>query len=287
MTVGSNTAAQKHAKEMLAKDYFSHWGIDGMKPYMRYTLAGGFNYEAENGFMSHTIWYGGKDPSYRRDPVDMLEEAESSLMSSPGHRRNILNKWHKRVNLGIAYDNERLALVQQFEGDYITFSKLPILESGILTLSGKTLAGFVVEQIQIWYDPLPHSLTLGQLGKTYAYDLGKPAAFIRPPPLPGSYYSEAETLYSWSTCVDPYTISPNTPPPNSTGLQPVPPLVSAQEMVKWVDAKHWDVSGETFAIEVDLTKILSRFGKGIYTVLVWGKVGEESIYLTNYSIFVR
>ena len=206
VSLGNNIAAQKHAEEMLANDYISHWGMDGMKPYMRYTLAGGFNYEAENAFILRTLWYGGKDPFYERDTKEMLDEAQESLMGSPGHRSNILNKWHKKVNIGIAYNKETLALVQQFEGDYIEFSSLPALQGGLLSLSGRTLGGFVVEQVQICYDPLPHSLTLGQLGKTYAYGLGKPAAFVRPPPPPGSYYLESVTVFSWETYEDDLSI---------------------------------------------------------------------------------
>jgi len=48
VTLGDNPAAQEHAEEMSANGYLSHWGMDGMKPYMRYTLAGGVNYEGEN-----------------------------------------------------------------------------------------------------------------------------------------------------------------------------------------------------------------------------------------------
>ena len=33
--LGTNTAAQSHAEEELANGYISHWGMDGMKPYMR------------------------------------------------------------------------------------------------------------------------------------------------------------------------------------------------------------------------------------------------------------
>ena len=41
VTLGSNRAAQLHAEAMLADCFSSHWGMDGLKPYMRYTLAGG------------------------------------------------------------------------------------------------------------------------------------------------------------------------------------------------------------------------------------------------------
>ena len=289
VTLGSNSAAQYHAEEMLAEDYSAHWGIDGMKPYMRYTLAGGFNYDAENVFITRTIWLDGKDPSYQIDPIEVLEDAEESLMNSSVHRRNILNKWHKKVNLGIAFDHERLTLVQQFEGDYITFNESPVFSGSSLTFSGKTITGSTFDQIQIWYDPLPHSLTLGQLGRTSAYWYGTPAAFIRPPPSPGSDYPTSETFFSWAIDVDPYSIPADTPPPtyNPSGIPTVsPPLVGAAT-VKWIDAKHWDVSGTAFNIDVDLNEIISKYGKGVYTVVIWAKIGNEPAVISNYSIFIE
>jgi hypothetical protein len=42
--LGSNTAAQFHAEDMMEHGYISHWGLNGLKPYMRYTVAGGANY---------------------------------------------------------------------------------------------------------------------------------------------------------------------------------------------------------------------------------------------------
>jgi uncharacterized protein YkwD len=143
VALGSNSAAQKHAEKRLANRFSSHWGMDGLKPYMRYTLAGGENYEAENGFMTETYWIGSRDSSYRRDPKEMLEQAQEELMASTGHRKNILDKWHKKVNLGIAYNNERLDLVQQFEGDYIDFSELPNITNKVLSMSGEVSLGII------------------------------------------------------------------------------------------------------------------------------------------------
>ena len=47
--LGDNVAAQLHAESALENCYASHWGIDGLKPYMRYSLAGGYQSNAENG----------------------------------------------------------------------------------------------------------------------------------------------------------------------------------------------------------------------------------------------
>ena len=42
VTLGENPAAQAHAESMAEHCFLSHWGMDGLKPYMRYALAGGF-----------------------------------------------------------------------------------------------------------------------------------------------------------------------------------------------------------------------------------------------------
>ena len=48
VVLGSNPAAQMHAQDMLEHDYFGHWWINGMKPYMVYSVTGGKSYVAEN-----------------------------------------------------------------------------------------------------------------------------------------------------------------------------------------------------------------------------------------------
>jgi hypothetical protein len=284
VVLGNNTAAQKHTEERLANDYNSHWGMDGLTPYMRYTLAGGRNYEAENGFVSRTTWIGGKDPFYKRDPKEMLAEAEKSLMASPGHRENILNKWHKIVNMGIAYNNESLHLVQQFEGDYVEFSKKPTVSARILSFAGKLKAGFTLEGVGIWYDQPPHPLTLGQLDATYAYLTGQqPATFLREPLTGGSYYPDSSTRFAWEPGLDPYSLDPNTPRRHS------PPLQTSRaksKVVPWTTASIWHVSGQSFEIKADISLVLNALGPGVYTVTIWGKDQGESVPVTNYSIFV-
>ena len=47
--LGVNDAAQLHAEDSLEGCHSSHWGSDGLKPYMRYSLAGGYQSNGENG----------------------------------------------------------------------------------------------------------------------------------------------------------------------------------------------------------------------------------------------
>ena len=46
--LSKNDSAQLHADFMLRDCTTSHWGTDGLKPYMRHSLAGGHHRSAEN-----------------------------------------------------------------------------------------------------------------------------------------------------------------------------------------------------------------------------------------------
>ena len=182
--LGSNLAAQQHADDMLANYYLSHWGTDGMKPYMRYTLAGGFNYEAENSA------YEGYDPGTSNvniDPLQTLTKLEYSMMyddasSGWGHRDNILNKVHKRVNIGIAYNRYWVTLVQQFEGDYVVFQSLPNIANNVLSLSGQISTGNI-DSVALYYDASPQPMSQQQLlSGPHSYSLGQEAGYVIPSP---------------------------------------------------------------------------------------------------------
>ncbi|MCH9037154.1 MAG: hypothetical protein IH860_07560 [Chloroflexi bacterium] len=234
-------------------------------------------------------------PPYYSDPdiyrheniLDLLKETQDGLMESPGHRRNILNKWHKKVNIGIAFNESAVSVVQQFEGDYIEFTKLPSIENGVLSFSGSTRGGFLLKGVQVWYDQAPHSLTRGQLGSTHCSTSGTPIVFLRPPPPPSSYYPEDESSYTWGRCPDPYGISPDTPPPEPSSSPPFRVTLSdASGVIPWVDAEIWAESGATFSVEADISQHIAEHGDGVYTVRIWGENGPDSLPLTNYSVFI-
>lgn len=281
VTLGDNAAAQQQADDKLARGYSSHWGADGMKPYMRYTLAGGYNYEAEN---SSGPAYLREGLNYQRQSAqELLLESEQGLMQSPGHRRNILNKWHKKVNLGIACNEFTCSVVQQFEGGFIEFSQTPQISKGILSFAGQMKGGFTISGVQVWYDQPPHPLTLGQLDATYSYGVGQePATFLREPLSGRSYYPESKTTYTWESGLDPYSLDPDMARSHTPPLQT---YFQKNKVVPWTTATTWHVSGQSFEIRANLSSVIAALGPGVYTVVIWGNAGGESIALSNYSVF--
>ena len=144
---------------------------------MRYSLAGGYQSNGENGHGSDYCITPSDGYRAFSSIEEEITEAMEGWMDSSGHRRNILDPHHKMVNIGLAWDEYNFIAVQHFEGDYVLFSALPTIQNGILSLfgspkNGANLGGERGLGVQIFYDPLTHPLTRGQVARTYCYDSG-------------------------------------------------------------------------------------------------------------------
>jgi len=256
VTLGYNAAAQKHAQDMFDNYFLAHWGTNGLKPYMRYTLEGGLDLEQENS--AYSGWFNpDDDPKLHADidPKLIINQLEHSMIyddakSNWGHRDAIINKMHKKVNIGLAYDGKRLALVQQFEGEYIEYIQPPVISESMLSLSGRLSAG-TIKNILICFDELPQPLSAAQLvhGDYHAYRLPEREAYVIKPAPAGQFYKnlpqEAIEAFIWNT--------------NESGQ---------------------------FYMQADISKAL-KHGKGVYTIVLVVEMGTETHNMTNYSIFVK
>ena len=299
VVLGVNNAAQLHAEDSLESCHSSHWGSDGLKPYMRYSLAGGYQSNGENGSGSDYCIRARDGYAALSGIKTEIREAMAGWMSSPGHRRNILEKNHRKINIGVAWDRYNLMAVQHFEGDYVEYGTLPKFDEDRLRLEGKVKNGarFGVGDtipVQIFYDPPPHPLTPGQLSRTYCYGLGLPIAYVRKP-LTGSQYYPKDTLNTThSLCSSPYDVSPDASAPQSPSQANAhwraahAANQSRKEILvvmQAVTASGWRTGTSSFRITASLGKVVKKHGPGVYTVVLWGVVGGETEVISEYSIF--
>lgn len=167
VTLSPVSSGQEHADDMLSQHFFSHWDTAGLKPYMRYTLAGGVGVVQEN-----VAWEYGTGPF---DVKESLRYLESLMMYNDsawnwGHRDNILDQYHNRVSIGVSYDRNNVYLVQDFENEYIQWSTLNVTQAGEVTMEGTlTISQTPLRWVSIYYDPLPTNLSTAQL-KMYPYN---------------------------------------------------------------------------------------------------------------------
>ena len=300
VVLGDNVAAQLHAQASLENCFSSHWGIDGLKPYMRYSLAGGYQSNAENG--SGRSYCVKASDGYRASGSSEqgIRRAMDGLMDSPGHRDNILRPWHKKINIGLAWDRYNFQVVQHFEGDYVEYDQLPDIERGVLAISGTVKNGvrfnddFRDLSVQVYYDRPPHTLTMGQVARTYCYDNGLPVAALRPPLTGRSFYPRNEFTQTHNPCPNPYDVPADADAPRSHDeahlfwqsayLESL--ARQAQTItVLWITALEWTAKGETFSVTVDLWDVMEKHGEGVYSLVVWGNIDGEDIVISQYSIF--
>lgn len=158
VSLGLADSAQRHAEDMLSNSYFSHWDLRGLKPYARYTLAGGKgavreNIAAEFGSIS--------------DVKGVIEGLEWSMMfddagSGWGHRGNIVDPFHNEVGIGIAYDNNSLYLVEDFEDDYVDWAALNVTSTEVAMQGHCRLWNSTIQQVAVYFDNVAN-LTAQQL----------------------------------------------------------------------------------------------------------------------------
>ncbi len=295
VVLGENFAAQFHAELAIEHCFSSHWGIDGLKPYMRYSLAGGYQSNGEN---IHGLGYCiGESDGYSPIGDVKLEvrDAMEGWIDSPGHRRNILASTHKKVNIGLAWDRFNFGAVQHFEGHHVEYDSLPVINGRILALSGEVKNGaafnFVDDLgVQIFYDLPLSTLTRGQLARTYCYDNGRLVAGLRPPLTGDSLYPENSFTVTYQPCPDPNEISIAAPAPQShdeardlwqAAYEASQEREATSLVVPWITASEMRVSGNYFSVKADIGDV----PPGVYTIVVWAPIDGEREVVSEYSIF--
>ncbi|WP_101477121.1 CAP domain-containing protein [Candidatus Nitrosotalea bavarica] len=204
VALSNNQAAQAQAEDMLNMQTLSHYMSDGEKPYMVYTKYGGFGNVAQNAadskYDNTSLCQSVLVICPALDPKTEIQNSESSMMNNDliccnnGHRDNILDKYHTAVSIGIAYTKYSFFMTQNFENNYLSFTKSPSENNGIVTFAGNLKTGSLLS-IGIFYDPLPTKQTYEVHKNDGFYKLGNELGTIVQPPVTGSYYQPSnETL---------------------------------------------------------------------------------------------
>ena len=301
VTLGTNSAAQAHADNLVNFCTLGHWGVDGTKPYMRYSLAGGYQFNQENVFSRGMCF---SDLTNVRDKIGNvgvnIHRSMSGWMLSEGHKENILGEWHKKVNIGIAWDAYSTAIVQHFEDGHVAMPKVPTLTGGLLSLSGRVLRSDVLDGVHpyllVSYDPPPHVLTLPQLLESKRYFMGRTIALLT---YPGTKTGQGSLEFTLMPCGDPYMADADGTIPEDIVEQRAIRETAKQnidncegETVRVTNTRvaqssttEWRVDTDgNFSITADISDLLSKYGSGVYTVEML-TAGE--VCLLQHSLFYR
>ena len=242
VVLGRNPAAQMHADEMAAHCHLSHWWLDGRKPYMVYSQTGGRSYADENASMQ---WSSSCNPKSMEATVQRLHDGmvHDDAASNWGHRRNILDPTHRKVNFGLSASCGCVAFVQHFEGGSIWADRPPALtRSGDLSMSFSKSPNEEVSitAVSLHFDPEPTPKTPAQISTLRSYGVG------------GGFTEGAQPPVA------------NVLPPLANGRNYLDQGESIVVASSWVETKA------TFAVAADLGALVKP--QGVYTVTVLGRL---------------
>ena len=247
-------SGQEHADSMLQNGYFSHWDTQGYKPYMRYSLLNGTGYVEENvayEYSGQLIFLSTQRVERAIGDLEWQMMNNDSACCANGHRDNILNIYHTRVSIGIAYNANYLYLVQDFE-TYLTSLSSPIAQGNTVTLQGNTSQALSPSSVEVYYDPLPSPISPANLSAVYNTPYG-----------PGTFVGGAV-------------------PPCNNILQ----TCEKFDQGVTVSATNWHVGSNNIDIQFSLAKFIATEGDGVYTLyMVQGALSNPE-YLTSISVFV-
>ena len=267
-----------------------------MTPYMRYSLAGGYQSNGENGSGWNYCIRESDGFSPVGDVRAQLRQRMKGWMGSPDHRANILGPWHRKVNIGLAWNTYNFQAFQHFEGDYVHFDQVPIIREGSLVMAGQLKNGAGLTRpsdlfVQLFYDPPPHSLTRGQLVRTYCYGFGIETASLLPP---GRGYVAGSYEYDYSRCPDPYHVPSDAPAPSPINhsvhvadLEEALKLADLKTVktATWIVAEQWEASADSFDLRANVSELLDQHGPGVYSVMTRAILSGELHIVSYYSIF--
>ena len=155
---------------------FGHWDLEGRAPFVRWGLAGGVDFHAQNVAAVRT-----SSGKLERSLAELLLEAHEKMMAETppddGHRRTILDPTLTHVGIGAAVVGGEFRMTEEFTRVGFEWIELPdqALPAGSsAAFAGQPLEGLEVGAVEIRFEPPPQPLSPLELRRRRAY--GYPAA---------------------------------------------------------------------------------------------------------------
>ncbi len=173
--------ATKHASDLIKGGFTSHWGSDGLKPYHRYSFAGGTDATAENVSSADSI-PSTKVPDLKQDTAYLHLRLYQEKPPNDGHRQTILKPQHTHVGIGIVVQELRVRMVELFVSRYVDVK--PVVREAkpgaSVAFAGKIRGNYRFNNIEVHYEPMPEPPNLEWLRASRSYALPNDTRQLRP-----------------------------------------------------------------------------------------------------------
>lgn len=174
--------ATEHAVDMAKNEYASHWGRDGLKPYHRYSFAGGTDATQENISAADNTW-STKDKDLKQDTAYLHVRLYNEMPPHDGHRRAILAPQQTHVGFGLAVDHLRLRTVELFVAKHVEVRPVSrhVKAEQEVPFTGKILQRHgELSCVEVFYEPLPKTPEMSWLREPRAYSWPPESKVLRP-----------------------------------------------------------------------------------------------------------
>jgi uncharacterized protein YkwD len=168
-----------------------HWDTAGRPPYLRWGLAGGVDYSAENfGSLTRT----GANVAEAEVPERLLDAHEGMMAEVPpadGHRRTVLDPLWTHVGIGAAVVGGEFRMAEEFSRHAVEWVELPAapLPAGASApFAVKLPAGWELAAIEVGFEAPAQPMSRAEIARrgSYAYP-GASRSFRARAPLNGRY----------------------------------------------------------------------------------------------------
>ncbi len=229
VSYSNESSAQQHSNSMLQYKYFSHWDPYGLKPYMRYTLLGGTGLVDEN--VAYVYDSAGVNVLKALKNMEYNMTYNDQACCANGHRFNILDPHHNLVSIGITYNRTIVYFTEDFIDNYINwFYGTPSYNNGAVALKGSAISGYYISSVEVSYDNPVQNMSYAQLNKTRSYSFGQAVA--------GVGHRSGNQYFSFNNLTT-------------------------------INATNYNVQNNNFDIEFNINKIVSSYGAGEYSIMVF------------------
>lgn len=175
---------ERHCKEMLRDRYFSHWNTQGLKPYMRYSRFGGRDAVTENLSFSEGGGYYDTVDRLTNILMEMHLRMFNEKPPNDGHRQAIIYPYNTHIGIGIAFDENRVKLAEEFICRYTDINPVPteVKTGEQINFSGKisNFKEYELAGISLFYEESPQLLTREELNSLGSYSFPQNEVILKP-----------------------------------------------------------------------------------------------------------
>ncbi len=173
--------------------FVGHWDPAGRPPYLRWALAGGVDFHAENvGSVSRKGW-NVAEGEIAALLLDLHERMMAERPPDDGHRRALLDPAWTHVGIGVASAGGELRMSEEFVRRVAEWVEIPsrTLPSGTdAVVRAQLPQGWSIGSLTVVFDPPPAPLSAGEIDRRGGYGFPGPFVTLRPALPPRLHYTD-------------------------------------------------------------------------------------------------